>query len=138
MTHCTLCHLPPVFSDTLFHNMGVGSDKTPADPGRGKVLADQAKAAGKPAPPEAETLIGAFKTGSLRGLMLRAPYFHDGRAKTYDLAAATMLAGGIANPHKDDKLKKWEFTEEQKTLLLAFLRSISPSNSSPYVRPGLP
>ena len=31
--HCTLCHLPPLFSDTLFHNMGVGSDRKPSDPG---------------------------------------------------------------------------------------------------------
>src|SRR5439155_1164228 len=25
--NCTLCHLPPLFTDTLFHNIGIGFDK---------------------------------------------------------------------------------------------------------------
>jgi cytochrome c peroxidase len=137
VTHCTLCHLPPLFSDTLFHNMGVGSDRKNPDPGRGKVLADAALAAGKPVPPEAKTLTGAFKTGSLRGLLLRAPYFHDGRAKTYDEAAGIMLKGGIPNPHLDEKLKAWPFTPQQRELLLGFLRSLTPE-SKPYTRPEIP
>jgi cytochrome c peroxidase len=137
VTHCTLCHLPPLFSDTLFHNMGVGSDRKNPDPGRGKVLADAAVAAGKPVPPEANTLTGAFKTASLRGLLLRAPYFHDGRSKTYDEAAALMLKGGIPNPHRDEKLKVWPFTADQREQLLAFLRSLSPE-SKPYPRPEVP
>ena len=137
VTHCTLCHLPPLFSDTLFHNMGVGSDGKNPEPGRGKVLADAAKAEGKPVPPEASTLTGAFKTGSLRGLLLRAPYFHDGRAKTYDEAASTMLKGGIPNPHLDEKLKAWPVTPEERELLLAFLRSLTPEGK-PYPRPEVP
>ncbi len=137
VTHCTLCHLPPLFSDTLFHNMGVGSDRKKRDPGRGKVVADAALAAGKPVPPEAKTLTGAFKTPSLRGLLPRAPYFHDGRAKTYDEAAALMLKGGIPNPHRDEKLKAWPFTPDQREQLLAFLRSLSPE-SKPYTRPEIP
>jgi len=137
VTHCTLCHLPPLFSDTLFHNMGVGTDRKPPDPGRGKVLADAALAAGKPVPPEAQTLTSAFKTASLRGLLLTAPYFHDGRAKTYDEAATLMLKGGIPNPHRDEKLKVWPFTSDEREQLLAFLRSLSPE-SKPYVRPEVP
>jgi cytochrome c peroxidase len=137
VSHCTLCHLPPLFSDTLFHNMGVGSDRKPPEPGRGKVLADAAAAAGKPAPPEAKTLLGAFKTASLRGLWLTAPYFHDGRAKTPEAAADIMLKGGIPNPHLDEKLKAWPITAEQRTELLAFLKSLTPA-SQPYTRPEVP
>ena len=137
VTHCTLCHLPPLFSDTLFHNMGVGSDKKNPDPGRGKVLADAAQAAGKAAPPEAKTLTGAFKTASLRGLLARGPYFHDGRAKTYDEAAGIMLKGGIPNPHLDEKLKAWPVTPEQRDQLLAFLRSLT-RETTPYTRPEIP
>jgi cytochrome c peroxidase len=137
VTHCTLCHLPPLFSDTLFHNMGVGSDRRPPDPGRGKVLADNAVVAGKPVPPEAKTLIGAFKTASLRGVSLTAPYFHDGRAKTVEEAADIMMKGGIPNPHLDEKLKAWPVTPEERAQLLAFLRSLAPA-SNPYARPGLP
>jgi cytochrome c peroxidase len=137
VTHCTLCHLPPLFSDTLFHNMGVGSDRKKPDPGRAKVLADAASAAGQPAPPEAQALTGAFKTASLRGLLLTAPYFHDGRAKTVEEAAGVMLKGGIANPHLDAKLKAWPSSPDQQRLLFAFLRSLSPE-PKPYPRPVLP
>jgi cytochrome c peroxidase len=137
VSHCTLCHLPPLFSDTLFHNMGVGTDRKRPDLGRGKVLADAAAAAGKPKPAEAETLTSAFKTASLRGLLLTAPYFHDGRAKTLEEAAGLMLKGGIPNPHRDDKLKAWPITPEQRKQLLAFLRSLTPE-AKPYPRPELP
>jgi cytochrome c peroxidase len=117
--------------------MGVGSDRKKPDPGRGKVVADAAQAAGKPVPPETKTLTGAFKTPSLRGLLTTGPYFHDGRAKTYDEAAALMLKGGIPNPHLDEKLKAWPFTPDQKNQLLAFFRSLSPE-SKLYARPGIP
>jgi len=137
VTHCTLCHLPPLFSDTLFHNMGVGSDRENPDPGRFKFVADTALAAHTRIPPEAEALTGAFKTPSLRGLLLRAPYFHDGRAKTYDEAAGIMMKGGIPNPHLDEKLQEWPVTPEQRTQLLAFLRSLTPE-SKPYPRPEVP
>jgi cytochrome c peroxidase len=137
VAHCTLCHLPPLFSDTLFHNMGVGSDRKPPDPGRGKVLTDSAVAAGKPVPPEAKALIGAFKTASLRGVSLTAPYFHDGRAKTVEEAADIMMKGGIPNPHLDEKLKAWPVTPEERTQLLAFLRSLTPGSNA-YVRPEIP
>jgi cytochrome c peroxidase len=137
VARCTLCHLPPVFSDTLFHNMGVGSDRRPTDSGRAKVLTDSAKAAGKPVPPEAKPMTGAFKTASLRGLLLTAPYFHDGRAKTVEEAADLMMKGGIANPHRDEKLKAWPITLEQREHLLAFLRSLTPEIKT-YPRPEIP
>jgi len=137
VAHCTLCHLPPLFSDTLFHNMGVGMDRPKPDRGRGKVLADTALAAGKPVPPETKALTGAFKTASLRGLLLSAPYFHDGRAKTVEEAATLMMKGGIPNPHRDEKLKAWPVTPQQRKQLLAFLRSLTPE-SKPYPRPEVP
>jgi cytochrome c peroxidase len=134
---CTLCHLPPVYSDTLFHNVGIGFDKENPDLGRGKHVADTAAKAGRPAPPEAETLKGAFKTPSLRGVALTAPYFHDGRAKTLEEAVDLMLKGGIPNPHLDEKLKAWPVTAKQREQLLAFLKSITPE-PKPYSRPSLP
>ena len=137
VAHCTLCHLPPVFSDTLYHNIGVEAGRGETDPGRAKIVAEAALAAGKEVPFEAETLTGAFKTPSLRGLLLRAPYFHDGHAKTFEDAAAFMLNGGIENPHRDEKLKAWPVTPEERELLLGFLRSLTPE-SKPYPRPQIP
>ena len=137
VTHCTLCHLPPLFSDTLFHNIGIEVGRKKPDPGRAKALTDAAAASGQPAPPEAQNLTGAFKTASLRGLAATGPYFHDGRAKTVEEAATVMMKGGIANAHKDEKLKAWPVTPEQQKQLFAFLRSLSPE-SRPYQRPEIP
>jgi cytochrome c peroxidase len=135
--HCTLCHLPPLLSDTLFHNVGIGFDKEKPDLGRGKFLADAAAKAGQPAPAEAETMAGAFKTPSLRGVGLSAPYFHDGRAKTLEEAVDLMVKGGVPNPHLDEKLKPVTLTPVQRSELLAFLRSLTPA-TKPYKRPVLP
>jgi cytochrome c peroxidase len=82
-------------------------------------------------------LTGAFKTASLRGLVGTPPYFHDGRAKTVEEAATLMMKGGIANPHRDEKLKAWPVTPEQQLLLFTFLRSLSPE-LKPYERPQIP
>jgi len=134
---CTLCHLPPLYTDTLFHNVGIGFDTDKPDLGRGKFLADAAQKAGKPVPPEAETAMGAFKTPSLRGVALSGPYFHDGRAATLEEAVDLMLKGGINNPHLDEKLKPATLTAQQRSDLLAFLKSLTPENK-PYPRPKLP
>ena len=48
-----------------------------------------------------------------------------------------MMKGGIPNPHLDEKLKEWPVTPEQRTQLLAFLRSLTPE-SKPYPRPEVP
>jgi cytochrome c peroxidase len=125
--HCTNCHLPPLFSDTLFHNVGVGTDKETPDPGRGKVQSGDPK------------MMGAFKTPSLRGVALSGPYFHDGTAKTLEEAVDFMLKGGLKNPNLDEKLQPYQVTPEQRRDLLAFLRSLNPSDAKkPYQRPTVP
>jgi cytochrome c peroxidase len=134
--NCTLCHLPPLFTDTLFHNVGIGSDKKPMDPGRGKILEDEAKAAGKK-DEKAADMMGAFKTPTLRGIADEAPYFHDGRAKTLEEAVNTMIGGGIANDNLDPKLKKRSINRKEYDLLLAFIRSLTPEKK-PFEKPKLP
>jgi cytochrome c peroxidase len=127
VAHCTNCHLPPLFSDTLFHNVGIGYDKETPDPGRGKVVTNDPK------------MMGAFKTPSLRGVALTAPYFHDGRSKTLEESVDVMLKGGIKNPNLDEKMQVWEVSPQQRRELLAFLRSLTPANSlKPYRRPNIP
>jgi cytochrome c peroxidase len=134
---CTLCHLPPLFSDTLFHNVGIGFDKPTPDLGRGKNLTDTAAKNNQPAPADAEKLTGAFKTPSLRGVALSGPYFHDGSAKTLEEAVDVMLNGGIKNPHLDEKLQKWSVTTAQRKELLTFLQALTPKNPK-FERPKLP
>jgi cytochrome c peroxidase len=134
--NCTLCHLPPLFTDTLFHNVGIGFDKPMPDLGRGKILADAAEKAGTK-DPDAEAMQGAFKTPTLRCVTQTAPYFHDGRAKTLDDAVDLMLKGGIKNPHLDEKLKPRMISNDERHQLMAFLQSLTPEQK-PFEKPQLP
>ena len=137
VAQCTLCHLPPVFSDTLFHNVGVGFDnekpgpRPRQDPG-GRRGQGQPAGAGRRG-----DATGAFKTPSLRGVALTGPYFHDGRAATLEEAVDFMLNGGVTNPHLDEKLQKWPVTAAQRKELLGFLNALSPKNPK-VERPQLP
>ena len=134
---CTNCHLPPVGSDTLFHNVGIGYDKEKPDPGRGAILQAAAQRASRALTSEEEKQMGAFKTPTLRGIALSGPYFHDGRAKTLDEAVDLMLKGGIKNDKLDEKLQPKTLTPAQRRQLMAFLNSMTPENK-PYKRPTLP
>lgn len=137
VAHCTNCHLPPLFADTLFHNVGVGAFKQNPDMGRGKILADAAVKANQPVTDEMNRLMGAFKTPSLRGVALSGPYFHDGSKVTLESAVDFMVNGGIKNEHLDEKLQPWKITPQQRLELIAFLRSLTP-DAKPYQRPSLP
>jgi cytochrome c peroxidase len=134
---CTNCHLPPLFSDTLFHNTGIGYDKEKPDLGRGATLQAAAQRASRTLTPDEEKLLGAFKTPSLRGVAQHPPYFHDGHAKTLEEAVDYMLQGGTKNDKLDEKLQAKTLSAEQRKQLLAFLRSLSP-DPKPYKRPTLP
>jgi cytochrome c peroxidase len=134
--NCTLCHLPPLFTDTLFHNVGIGFDKPMPDMGRGKILADAATKNGT-TDPNADAMMGAFKTPTLRSVTENAPYFHDGRAKTLDDAVDLMLKGGIKNPHLDEKLKPRTISKDERAQMSAFLKSLTPE-TKPFEKPQVP
>ena len=131
---CVVCHTPPLFSDTQFHNIGIGADKPTPDMGRGRILADAAAKSSQPVTPEMERLMGAFKTPSLRGAALSGPYFHDGGVKTLDEAVDVMLKGGIDNKTKDVLLTPRTITADERRDLMAFLQALTPDNK-PYPRP---
>lgn len=134
---CTNCHLPPVFSDGLFHNVGIGMDKEKPDQGRGTIVSAAAQKASRAVTADEQKLMGAFKTPTLRGIALSGPYFHDGRAKTLDEAVDTVLKGGIKNDHIDEKLQPKTLTTVQRRELMAFLNSLTPVNKT-HKRPVLP
>jgi cytochrome c peroxidase len=134
--NCTLCHVPPLYTDLDFHNVGVGFDKPMPDMGRGKYLADQAKGKGE-SEDAAKPMMGAFKTPTLRSITETFPYFHDGGTKTLDEAVDFMLGGGRKNPNLDSKLKPKKLTAKERGQLLAFLKSLTPEQK-PFDRPPLP
>lgn len=123
---CAACHVPPMFTDASFHDVGIGFDKPKPDLGRG-------------GPTKDEKLNGAFKTPTLRSVTTHPPYFHDGRAATLEEAVDYMLSGGIKdkNPNLDPQLKKVKLSAKEKADLLAFVKALEPA-PVPFVRPKLP
>ena len=131
--NCTLCHLPPLQTDTLYHNIGVGFDQSEPDLGRGGFLARSLPEQTV----EAETLRGAFKTPTLRSITDTAPYFHDGSARTLEEAVDFVLGGGHPNPYLDEKLQARDLTTQERDALMEFLRALTPEEEE-FERPLLP
>lgn len=104
---CATCHVPPLFSNFEFENVGLGDD-----PGRKDAT-------------KADADLGKFKVPSLRNVALTAPYFHDGSAKTLDEAIAFMAKGGNKNPNLSAKLKAQKLSAKEAKALKAFLEALS-------------
>jgi cytochrome c peroxidase len=109
---CTKCHSGFNFSDEKFHNLGIGWDDNKVDLGRYMVTNN------------AEDL-GAFKTPTLREISRSAPYMHDGRFKTLEEVVNFYNKGGVKNPHQDPLVLPLELTDQEKSDLVAFLRTLN-------------
>jgi cytochrome c peroxidase len=108
---CWKCHTPPLFTDERFHNTGIGVAAGEAEAGR----ADVTNLA-------ADT--GKWKTPTLRGTRLTAPYMHDGSLPTLADVVQFYVRGGNHNPQLDRKLQKLDLSDTDQLALLAFLRSL--------------
>lgn len=111
---CATCHVGANFTDSLFHNLGVGWDAAKgefADVGRSAISGN-----------EAET--GAFKTPGLRETTLHAPYMHDGSMATLREVMEHYNKGGNANPWLDPKMKPLGLTDAELDALVAFMGAL--------------
>lgn len=124
---CSMCHVPPLYTDFQFHNVGVGDAK---DTGRFKVMPE----------PKNPAMTGAFKTPTLRGAARSAPYFHDGSVATLREAVALMAKGGNDNEHLDPILKGMKampaLTDKDIDDLVEFVKALD--SSEPFTAPKLP
>ena len=112
---CVACHGSWRFTDDKFHDIGLPGD----DPGRGAV-------------PGGVPGLAAFKTPSLRGLPLTAPYMHDGSIATLegvldhyaasDAKAATLLPRSSLDT---SIVRGLQLDRGERDALLAFLRAIA-------------
>jgi cytochrome c peroxidase len=109
---CTKCHSGFNFTDEKFHNLGIGWDDNKVDLGRYMVTKN----------PEE---LGAFKTPTLREISRSAPYMHDGRFKTLEEVVNFYNKGGVKNPHQDPLILPLELTDQEKSDLAAFLRTLN-------------
>jgi cytochrome c peroxidase len=108
---CWRCHAGPIFSDEDFHNTGVSWGKEPLDLGRFAVTKKEADR-------------GKFKTPTLRGVALTAPYMHDGSLKTLDEVVEFYNRGGGANPNLDARIRPLGLSPGEMSDLVAFLKSL--------------
>ncbi len=120
--NCSSCHSGPNFSDSAFHNIGVGMDKPEPDVGR-KAISNLA----------GDT--GAFKTPTLRDIAKTAPYMHDGSQATLEDVVNYYDKGGHPNPFLDEELYALRLTPEEKEALVDFLKNGLASSKYPDVTP---
>jgi len=116
--NCTSCHLiekdHALFMDQKFHNLGISyqPDGKLLDGGRYGVTAKRAD-------------IGAFKTPGLRNVSLTAPYMHDGSLPTLEAVVDFYDRGGNPNPNLDPLMKPLHLTADEKSALVAFLKTLT-------------
>ncbi len=111
---CNQCHLGYNFTDTLFHNLGVGWDpdsETFRDEGRFAITNQESEK-------------GAFKTPTVREVTHRAPYMHDGSIETLREVVELYNRGGDPNPYLDPKIKALDLSEEEIDALVAMMEAL--------------
>ena len=109
------CHTGSSFSDSLFHNTGVGWDP------KTKTFKDEGRFAVTKKPEDR----GAFKTPVLRDVSKHAPYMHDGSIATLREVVELYNKGGIANPYlTKGRIKPLGLKDEDIDAIVAFLESL--------------
>ena len=104
---CDTCHSGPVFSNHEFHNTGVSDDAV--DAGRNIVTGLNSD-------------IGRFKTPSLRNLLTRNSFMHNGKISTLAEVVEFYNRGGdFSSPNLDPRIQPLFLSETQKSSLVAFL-----------------
>lgn len=111
---CNQCHLGQNFTDSTFHNLGIGwapDAKTFADDGRFAVSGDDVDR-------------GAFKTPTVRDVTKHAPYMHDGSVATLREVVEHYVKGGNPNPTLDPKIQPLELNDEEIDALVAMMEAL--------------
>jgi cytochrome c peroxidase len=120
---CWRCHSGSNFTDEDFHNTGVGARDGEAEPGREAIT-------------HAAADRGHFKTPTLRGLALTAPYMHDGSLATLEEVVDFYSRGAGPNRDLDPRLQPLSFSPGETRALLAFLRALSRAGGAEAVEQG--
>ena len=119
---CAQCHSGPLFTDGDYHNVGLEAPAFGMESGRALHVPVGLKEA---------RLIGAYRTPSLRNLVLTGPYFHDGSQLTlrtvldyYD-SSVIDAPGRLAKPLLDgSRPMRLHLLADEKESLLMFLHAL--------------
>jgi cytochrome c peroxidase len=112
---CSRCHYGPNFSDSAFHNLGLGWDAVSqryADEGRATIT-------GRPGDR------AAFKTPTLRDVARHPPYMHDGSLQTLRDVILFYQRGGVRNPHLDTQIRPLHLSARDVDALVDFLGALN-------------
>ena len=119
---CNVCHTGWRFTDDSFYDIGVVSD----DRGRGAIT------------PDIEPAHFAFKTPTLRNVVQRAPYLHDGSGATLDDVIELYDRGGLVRRQSlSPEIQPLGLTPEEKSDLVAFLETLTSPDPDTRI-PTLP
>lgn len=129
---CNSCHgfnaTSPLFTDNLFHNVGIAAHKADF-----AALANKAESAVGKSKEEIDKMaletdfsevgrflvtrnksdIGAFKTSQLREIAITAPYMHDGSLATLWDVMDHYNKGGVPNPFLDGGIQRLGLSEAE-------------------------
>lgn len=122
--NCAMCHVPPLFTDHLYHNNGL--DSSFSDDSHEGVYQGRYRITLK------EEDLGKFKTPTLRNIQITAPYMHDGRFQRLEEVLNHYAEGIRYSKTLDSALTKegylgLSFTPEEKQHLVAFLNTLTDS-----------
>jgi cytochrome c peroxidase len=149
---CNKCHAltdsapdPTYLTDNDFHNIGIGiirhnvvalaqqAQKLVAsgDPDaidRAAIQTDMS-ALGRFLVTKKPADIAAFKTPSLRNVLVTGPYFHDGSQETlWDVMDHYNKGAGLKNPWLDEDIQPLALTESEIDDLVAFMASLTSAD----------
>jgi cytochrome c peroxidase len=119
---CAECHSGWNFTGGAFYDIGHAQDD---DIGRGKIFQNSPK------------LMHAFKVPTLRDVVRRAPYMHDGSVLTLDDVIDLYDRGGIDRPSRSELIKPLGLSDDEKRNLIAFLKTLT-APPEPVEAPYLP
>lgn len=107
--NCTSCHVPPLFTDFKFYNIGLNDVN---DPGRYRITGHEEDR-------------NKFKTPTLRNIALTSPYFHHGEVDDLNSVLTFFLTKSTLEEFKNGKL---HLTENEKEDIVAFLITLTEIN----------
>lgn len=138
---CNSCHAfnpsYPFFTDNLFHNIGIAAHeanfldlakRAESTVEKGDMveidrmaLETEFSELGRFLVTKNRADIGAFKTNSLRDIVLTSPYMHDGSVATLWDVVDHYNKGGVPNPFLDGGIKRLGLTEDEINDLVAVM-----------------
>jgi cytochrome c peroxidase len=147
---CNSCHAfnptYPFFTDNLFHNVGVAAhradfddlarkaDKSVQKGDLGEIdrmaLQTEFSELGRFLVTKNRSDIGAFKTNSLRDIVLTSPYMHDGSLATLWDVADHYNKGGVPNAFLDGGITRLGLSEQEIDDLVAMLAAFTSDKFS--------